>query len=230
MEKNEVVAAALANRALLYRYAWRLLSAPADEALLALAAEDQVTQAAALLAGEDSKLVELQSCLAATACEAAGENDGVERLRGEFTKLFEGPGKLPAPPWESVYRSEGELLFQESTLAVRQAYREAGFKAAAYPREADDQVATELSFMAALIDEATTAFDADDSPRAHAFLTAQKKFLAQHLNEWLPAFAERLNTQAPEGTSPFYPLAALFAAELCQQDASVVAELADAVA
>lgn len=230
MEKNGVVAAALANRALLYRYAWRLLSAPADGALLALAAEDQMTQAAALLAGEDSRLVDLQKRLAATASEAAAENDGVERLCGEFTKLFEGPGKLPAPPWESVYRSEGELLFQESTLAVRQAYREAGFKAAAYPREADDQVATELSFMAALIDEATTTLDAGDPSRAHAFLTAQKKFLAQHLNEWLPAFAERLNTQAPGGTSPFYPLAALFAAELCRKDAPIVAELADAVA
>lgn len=230
MEKNGVVAAALANRALLYRYAWRLLSAPADGALLTWAAEGEAPQAAALLAGEDSRLVGFQTRLAATAAEAAATSGGIERLHGEFTRLFEGPGKLPAPPWESVYRSEGELLFQESTLAVRQAYREAGFKAAAYPREADDQVATELSFMAALIDEAATALDAGDLSRAHAFLTAQKKFLAQHLNEWLPTFAERLNTQAPEGTGPFYPLAALFAAELCRQDAPIVAELADAVA
>lgn len=231
MEKTELVLDALANRALLYRYAWRLFSAPPDEAVLSLAASVEPGEAAAVLAGGNARLVKLQERLSEEAARAIADEAGaLERLRSEYTKLFEGPGKLPAPPWESVYRTEGDLLFQECTLEVRQAYREAGFKAAAYPHEADDQVATELSFMVALIEEAVAALTAGDAVRAHAFLTAQKKFLSQHLNEWLPAFAERLNTQAPKGTSPFYPLAALFAAELCVQDAPIATELADAVA
>lgn len=228
MEKRELVLSALANRRFLYQYAWRLFSAPLDARALEVMADDFADEAVAVFAGEDGHLADVQRRL----CEEAGDvlaggEDAVGKLDADYTRLFVGPGKLPAPPWESVYRADGDLLFQESTLEVRQAYREAGFKAAGYPHEADDHVATELSFMVSLVDEASAAVEAADDERAHAFMTAQVKFLQAHLTRWLPQFAERLNTQAPAGTNPFYPVAAYFVAELCELDVQPARDLAD---
>src|SRR5690606_18008417 len=50
--------------------------------------------------------------------ETLGE-DGFEALRWDYTRLFIGPDRLPAPPWESAYLTEERLLFQEPTLEVR---------------------------------------------------------------------------------------------------------------
>lgn len=220
MDRADAMLVALENRAFLYDFAWRLLAAPMDAQALAWVGDTEVERQVALIDGETGRLKDIQRRLAEAAAEAT-----VDALAADFTRLFEGPGKLPAPPWESVYRGDGDLLFQESTLAVREAYREAGFKAAAYPREADDHVATELSFMAALVRGAADAVRLDNAERSRAFLIAQGKFLGDHLNTWLRPFAERLNEWAPGGTAPFYPLAAYFVAELAALDAGVVEEL-----
>lgn len=224
MENSNVLISALDNRAFLYNFAWRLLGAPMDEDGLAVVADEVVAGQTAILAGEEARLVDLSQRLAQVASEA-----NLSQLATEYTRLFEGPGKLPAPPWESVYLADGDLLFQESTLHVREAYKEAGFKAAGYPHEADDHIATELSFMAALVQGAREAIEADDPQRARAYLIAQQKFLDKHLNQWLTPFAERLNEQAPPSTSPFYPLAAYFTAELCARDKAAVEDLLSSV-
>ncbi|MCB8816455.1 molecular chaperone TorD family protein [Desulfosporosinus shakirovi] len=67
----------------------------------------------------------------------------------EYTRLFIGPTKLPVPPWESVYVSKERLLFQESSLKVRQrqCYLNYNFLPAKYRSEADDHIALELDFM-----------------------------------------------------------------------------------
>lgn len=226
MEKREVLLDALSHREFLYRYAWRLLAAPLDEVALSAVAEGLADEPVAIIAGEGGRLVGLQRQL----CEEAHRllevaSEPLVLLDAEYTRLFVGPGKLPAPPWESVYRADGDLLFQESTLHVREAYREAGFKAAGYPREADDHVATELSFMATLAKGAAAALEVADVDRASAFMTAQKKFLDAHLSFWLPRFAERLTVQVPASIGSFYPLAACFAAELCVCDMAAVEDV-----
>ena len=54
-------------------------------------------------------------------------------LRVEYNRLFVGPGKLPCPPYESVYRTdrvEGEIgtLMGPSALDVKNRYAEAGLE------------------------------------------------------------------------------------------------------
>ena len=219
--KNTMIRA-LENRINLYSYAWRLFSHLPDDDLLELVASNTLGEEAVLLSGEEGKLANIQVRLQTAAGSA---KDSLEALKSDYTKLFIGPTKLPAPPWESVYLAEADLIFQESTLEVREAYKEAGYKAAGYPHEADDYLATELNFMVSLNKDALAAYEADDTARAKAFLMAQSKFLANHLNRWLLAFAERLNERAPAGTRDFYPLAAYFAAELCAVDAENLEEL-----
>lgn len=224
MENTDVLLAAMENRAFLYSFVWRLFAAHMDTDALHMAASEEPTAQAELLAGEESRLADLVKKLTQAATEA-----DLDTLSSEYTRLFVGPNKLPAPPWESVYLADGDLLFQESTLRVREAYKEAGFQAAGYPHEADDHLATELSFMTALIQGAADAINADDVTRTQAFLIAQQKFLKRHLNQWLHPFAERLNEQAAPRTSPFYPLAAYTAAELCACDQVAVGDLLSAI-
>jgi TorA maturation chaperone TorD len=217
---------ALENRLCLYSYAWGLFSAEPSAELLRLAASELPGDEAALLSGVGSRLVGIQADLQRAALRIQGST---EALRSDYVKLFVGPTRLPAPPWESVYLTEGDLIFQESTLEVRAAYREAGYQAAGYPHEADDHLATELNFMMSLIEDTKLAYGNEDALLVRALLTAQGKFLEEHLNKWLLPFADRLNEKSPRGTEEFYPLAAYFVAELCARDAEALKELSSAV-
>ena len=156
MKHDDAIAAALANRSFVYTYLWRAFAAEPDEAFLSAVADDATLEECKLLAGEDSRAVQVQEALAAFVSNVP---DAPDALKGEYTKLFEGPGKLPAPPWESVYVCGEDLLFQPSTLEVREAYRSAGYQATGYPHEADDHLATELDFMGALSKRTQAAYE-----------------------------------------------------------------------
>lgn len=108
-------------------------------------------------------------------------------LDEEYTRLFVGPGSLPAPPWESVYRTEERLLFDWPTLEVRQAYQQVGL-AVSRPGEPDDHIGLELLFMALLCERAA----AGDEAAAEA----QRRFLQEHLLQWAPVFASDLARHA----------------------------------
>lgn len=219
------IAAALANRSFVYTYLWRAFAADPDEALLTAVASDQALEECAILAGEESRAAQEQRALAST----ASASDALEVLKSDYTRLFIGPGKLPAPPWESVYVTGEDLLFQPSTLEVRDAYRKAGYQATGYPHEADDHLATELGFMEALAKDSQAAYEAGDSEKLQLLLSQQTMFLAQHLNAWLPKFVERLLiTEAPK-FGEFYPRFAALARELCAADSAALVEIANAL-
>ena len=161
-------------------------AAEPDDALLDIVADAHTREECALLDGEDGEGARLQDALA----EVAAAN-GLGQLRSVYTKLFIGPAKLPAPPWESVYATGEPLLFQESTLAVREAYRRAGYAAAGYPHEADDHLAVELDFMATLASDARAAYEAGDKGRSADLLSVQRDFLREHLLAWVGGSSRR---------------------------------------
>lgn len=222
MQYNEILAIALANRRFLYQYLWRAFASEADAELMGVVADAQTLEQVVMLAGADSPAVHAQEILMRF---AEANADAPALLASEYTKLFIGPGKLPAPPWESVYVCGEDLLFQESTLAVREAYRAAGYQASGYPHEADDHLATELNFMATLAHDAQGACEQGDNERVRELLSRQLMFLAQHLNAWLPAFRERLHSSALSSLSAFYLSFVNLAVELCVADAFVIEEL-----
>jgi len=147
--------------------------------------------------------------------QASGGKDGAslcEALKSDYVQLFIGPGKLPAPPWESVYRNEERLLFQEETLQVRRAYLKYRFLPVHYRHEADDHLGLELDFMfrlSALTWEKAGSLEAIpgktgvnaalDPGQVTAFcdlLLDQKHFLEQHLLQWVPALSQDIATAA----------------------------------
>lgn len=201
----------LSNRRFLYALLARAFASEPDGTLLGVVMDEHTGDECALLDDEDGAGRRLWRMLAD---EAAADED--DRLRSEYTRLFLGPEKLPAPPWESVYVNGEPLLFQESTLVVRETYRRSGYASAGYPREADDHVAIELDFMVALAVKTCEAMDRDA-------LEAQRSFLEKHLLVWIESFAERLGSC--DTVSGFYPSFARLAALVCRRDAEVLKEL-----
>ena len=65
MKHDDAIAAALANRSFVYTYLWRAFAAEPDEAFLSAVADDATLEECKLLAGEDSRAVQVQEALAA---------------------------------------------------------------------------------------------------------------------------------------------------------------------
>ena len=207
----------LAARHLLYAQFQALLgSKPTAEALAAVDAD---------LLGEaflEVGLAQPRALIDALHGAADAMAQGDDSLADAYTRCFEGPGRLPAPVWESVYFSGDPSLFQESTLRVRNAYRAAGFIPAQYPHVADDHVAIELDFMRALAQLAVAA--QEGSREQAAALATSKAFLDQHLGRWAGMYAQRLEDA---GANWFYAAAARALCSFVEHDRDVLLKAAD---
>jgi len=129
---------------------------------------------------------------------AAPEADAAtrEQLGVEFTRLFSGvqEGMGPPPPFESVWRED--RLIGESTVAVIEAYAQAGFADIDSAAGPQDHIAVELKFIALLALREAEAWQAEDKASAHQRLIQQRDFLNQHLAAWVPRWADAIIEQA----------------------------------
>jgi len=149
-------------------------------------------------------------------------DDTIDRLKSEYVYLMLGPEKLPAPPWESVYVNKAPLLFQESTLKVRQTYLEYDLLPAAYPHEADDHLALELNYMAHLAQLSRESFEKNDIHQMRKTLSDQKAFLENHLLVWIGDFAEQIQSSKKRY---FYPQMASLTKHIVHADYASLDEL-----
>ncbi|HXF70549.1 MAG TPA: molecular chaperone TorD family protein [Thermoflexus sp.] len=121
----------------------------------------------------------------------------LEDLNIEMTRLMEGPGHVPAPPYASFYLCGGQLMGPPA-IAARQIYLtwqaapEAGWHLPA------DHIALELGFLAYLARRARQAPDPEERARA---LQASRDFLQQHVWSWVPRFCQALMEAS---TDPFF--------------------------
>lgn len=152
---------------------------------------------------------------------AEGEPSFLEKIKSEYTKLLVGPGKMIAYPWESTYTGKETLLFQESTLRVRQFYRKYGYLPQAYPHVADDHISLELHFMTKLSQRTLEAFVQNDLATVHSLLEGQKVFLKYHLLNWIPQYAENMKKSK---TTYMYPQFALAIDAFIRVDDQFIAE------
>jgi len=148
------------------------------------------------LYGDD--LAGLRRMIGAIADGAAGDTDFRERLRVEFTRLFEGPGQVPVVPFASFYLSRSKTLMTQETLSVRGHYLEAGVAVEALNRMPDDYLGVELEFLYFLTREALNAGQADDQATAEMRLDQRRRFVVDHLARWMPLLADRLDEAAAE--------------------------------
>ncbi|MBI2115703.1 MAG: molecular chaperone TorD family protein [candidate division NC10 bacterium] len=101
----------------------------------------------------------------------------------EHTRLFVGPGRMAAPPYESVYTYPDGRVMGEAAVDALGRYREAGLSLAPEVHELPDHVAEEAA-----------AWTRGDAPEVEGLLSLQASFLADHLLSWTPRFSARLSS------------------------------------
>ena len=146
----------------------------------------------------------------------------LESLKVDFSKLFVGPYKLSAAPYGSVYLESERKMMGDSTLDVKNQYREAGLKTAQSFKEAPDHISAELEFMYYLIFKEVEAFANSDIETAIDFIQKQKSFLEDHLMAWVPEFAKIIIESAE---NPFYLNLAKATAEFLEENHRVVCSI-----
>lgn len=120
-------------------------------------------------------------------------------LAQEYTRLFRGPVKAQAYPYESLYVDK-EVL-GKSALDVMRRYGEAGVSVAGDFKDLPDHISAELEFMHYLYGKELDALRSGDGEEAARFQLMAHSFLHEHLRRWVPPFVDCVLQHA---TSPFY--------------------------
>lgn len=142
-----------------------------------------------------------------------------ERLAGEYTRLFLGPGRAPVGLYETLYTSENRLLMQETTLAVRKCYLQAGLVSERLNSVPDDYLAAEMEYMFFLCVQTLENLELNQYAMAERYLELQREFLDRHLLTWLPGMARDLENNTSE---PFFKGIALITRGLMEVEREVV--------
>ena len=127
---------------------------------------------------------------------ATADPEAFEVARRDYLEAFVSARHLPAPPWESVYRSPDRLVFQEPAREVFKAYLAAGLGFDGMKQTPSDHISLELAFAAALLVEAPTSADARSQ---------LDRFEAEHMTSWMPSFCKDLGGVAR--TPPYVAVA-----------------------
>ena len=221
-ETKETFEIILASRVLLYKLFHKTFGREPDAAFLHVLADPAVGEAFSLFSSEESDTMSKASAFVASAGQKAGDESYLSELHHEYMRLFIGPEKLIAPPWESVYRSKSGLLFQENTLTVREIYHKHGFQPEGYPHVADDSLALELDFMGRMAERSLAALAQGDAGEFAASLTTQESFLRIHLLFFLPKLLERMEHSA---FRLFYPQMTQILLAFAQLDLELVQDM-----
>jgi TorA maturation chaperone TorD len=73
--------------------------------------------------------------------------NAIELLGVEYTRLFIGPGRPAAPPWESLYREGNDVLFGQPTLEMRRLLALEGVKVKPSGHQFEDHIGYELVYL-----------------------------------------------------------------------------------
>lgn len=174
-------------------YAWELLhklfgGEPTGE-LLSIVGSEETINVFDELAEHNLTLTNLRDFIARVG-EKSVDAAFAEAVRDEYARFFEGPAEPPAFPWEGPYITHEPTIFQPSTLAVRQAYRDAGLQVRRYQRVPDDHIALMAAFMAELGHRTLAALKTGNKAATQSLLTQQYNFSRDHMANWLPEYAE----------------------------------------
>ncbi|MEZ9681590.1 molecular chaperone TorD family protein [Vibrio splendidus] len=113
-------------------------------------------------------------------CLIALRSEDEDTLSSEFSRLFEGVGDMPAPPWGSVYLDKDRVVFGASTVEYRQFLELNQIELDTGLREPEDQFGLMLFAHAYLLENNN--------------IDSARELLGFHLLTWSPVYLEKLNT------------------------------------
>ncbi len=182
---------------LAYGFLSKAFYEPPNKALLDILVADELFDAWPL----ETNQSEVETGLALLRGFCASWCGDLEAVQHDYHNLFVGPGKLLAPPWESVYRSPDHLLFDNHTLQVRHEYRRFGMPIPHLYSEPEDHLGLELRFVAHLSQLGLAALDQNRPEVLDAVTGEISSFLNEHLLSWAPYC---LNLVIEKATSDYY--------------------------
>jgi len=104
----------------------------------------------------------------------------IEQANYEYNRLFIGPDKVLAAPYESVYRNSQRLMMQQETLRVRRFYNILGLGCAAVGNQPDDHLGLELECMSYLLYRMLQENELRD-----VLIEYYREFLDNHVLTWV---------------------------------------------
>ncbi len=129
------------------------------------------------------------------------EDELVEDLAAEYTRLFIGPGSH-IPPYSAIHLGgEGASLWGPSTTWVQRYIEAAGFEYRPDYRELPDHIGVELEFMQVITAREAWALEEQNEDKVLDLRNIEEDFISEHLARWVPIFCERVMTKAE---LPFY--------------------------
>ncbi len=220
---KEVVLTLMAGRAYVFSLLHKMLGAEPTRALMDAVSSGESLQAVSLFESGDSDAAKkLKGVL--SSCGDMDE-EKLEQVKDEYTRLFIGPDKLIAAPWESVYTTKERALFQESTLAVRSWYQNYGYAPAQAPNYPDDHISLMMHFLALTTERAAACVRDDMLCGYRNMLEGQKLFEQNHLLNWVHQYADDMEKSR---TKLLYPQFVRAMADFIAYDQQIVAELLEA--
>ncbi len=170
--------------ALAYRWFARVFETPPRVAALEAYRSDEGT---ALLDNLSTipGLAEAVSAIQALSAPGVDLGHAAETADAAFTKVFIINGARGASPYASVWLSERRLLCQEPARAMAKLMQEADLSIQKDVRELPDHIAIQLSFMAELLTRVAEGGVPAILPET---------FLDDHMLNWVPKFADRIQT------------------------------------
>lgn len=146
--------------------------------------------------GDDAVREAIASCreYAVSAQELErGGGDPVQRASVEYTKLFIGPPRPAAAPWETFYRSGGDEVtvgFGQATFEMQELLRNAGLEVSNENNQYADHMGIELLLLSVLLDRAASGEGA---------LEEAAGFASSHPAVWIGSFSDKVSEAAPTG-------------------------------
>lgn len=157
------------------------------------------------------------------ACREVRNEKDLDGLHVEFASLFLF-GKMPAPPYESVYLGEGGCLMGEPAIAVRGEYQKEGLQVERLYSVPDDHIAIEFEFMSLLCKKTLSALKDKDNNKVDKLIKKQEDFMEIHIGKWVPSFCDSVLNATKNG---FYGGIALFTKGFIIEDSRFLTELYD---
>lgn len=149
-------------------------------------------------------------------------------LAVDYARIFLAAGVYEgetAVPYESVFTSPEGLMMQDARDEVVRVYRRCGLKVPRDLNVPEDHLAFELEFMGRLsgrIAEALGPGEDAAGEDAATLMAEQLRFIDEHLLNWMPDLARRVDTFA---RLPFYPAMMAVAQSYLRENRAVLKEV-----
>ena len=154
-----------------------------------------------LLDGALADSAESLASWAERASADAARSEVVQRVSVEFTKLFVGPPKPAAAPWESANGPvDSHVGFGEATFAMRERLRALGLELCNENNQYEDHAGIELLYLSELCRRASEKpFGAAACDAAAPDAEEIASFIREHPLVWVPRLREKVVASQPEG-------------------------------